>query len=109
MNKFELARSSNTPPEVLEKLANDEEDDILDGVACNSNTPPEVLEMLVDEIWFVRLNVAQNPNTPPKVLEKLANDEDDDVRYYVAQNPNTQKYIKTYLKYNCYLNCYEQI
>ncbi len=77
MDKFELAQKSNTPPEVLEKLA-------------------------TDEAWGVRYSVAHNPNTPPKALEKLANDKDIVVRRCVAYTSNTPKYIKTYISYQDY-------
>ena len=83
MDKIELARSSNTPIEVLEKLANDGE-------------------------YSVRCIVAQNPNITVEVLEKLSNDEDCDVRCEVAYNPIIPKYIKTHLRYKNYLKCYEQ-
>ena len=82
MDKFELAMIHNTPPKVLEKLANDEDVE-------------------------VRYYVADNPNTPPEVLEKLSNDKMCIVRYVVAQNPNTPKYNKIYLRYQEYLNCYQ--
>ena len=73
MNKVELANDSNTPPKVLEQLANDESS-------------------------IVRLPVAENPNTPPKILEQLANDKEWEVRYCVARNLNTPHYLKKYLK-----------
>jgi len=46
-------------------------------VAQNPNTPPETLERLAnDEDYWVRYWVARNPNTPPETLESLANDVD---------------------------------
>jgi hypothetical protein len=106
MNKIELATGSNTPPEVLAKLAYDEKRIVRWHVAQNPNTSVEVLERLAnDEDYCVRFNVVYNHNTQPEVLEKLAND-----NYFgAAYNPNTPKYIKTYLKYQRYLKCYEQI
>jgi 3-methyladenine DNA glycosylase AlkC len=107
-NKCRVAENPNTPPEVLEKLANDVDYWVRYGVAENPNTPPKVLEQLAtDEDYIIRCYVAKNPNTLPEVLEKLANDEDLYVRWHVALNPNTLKYIKTYLLYQTYLNCYE--
>jgi hypothetical protein len=79
-------------------------------VAENPNTPLTVLEKLaIDEDYMVRCYVAGIPNTPPEVLAKLAVDEVSCVRWEVADNKNTPKYIKTYLKYQRYLKCYEQI
>jgi hypothetical protein len=80
MNKFEQAGDPNTPPEVLEQLATDEEYWVRRGVACHSNTSP-------------------------KALEQLATDEHYGVRYNVAQNPNTPCYIKKYIKIQKYLSC----
>jgi hypothetical protein len=108
MDKFELARSSNTPPKVLEQIATDEDYHVRYYVALNRNTTPETLAKLAnDEQWEVRYNVAFNINTPPEVLEQLANDETWTIRQ-VAHNPNTLKYTKTYLRYKIYLKCYEQ-
>ena len=76
--------------------------------ASNSNTPSELLEKLAnDGSNLVRGYVACNDNTPPEVLVKLANDEYGNIRWMVAKNnPNTPKYIKTYLRYKNYLKCY---
>ncbi len=79
--QYHDAADPNTPPEVLEKLANNGDDDI-------------------------RYYVARNPNTPLYVLEKLVNHDIWLVRYSVTLNPNTPKYIKTYLRYKNYLKYY---
>ena len=68
-------------------------------LATNPNTPPETLERLAnDKNFWVRECVADNPNTPPEALERLANDKVYWVRSSVARNPSTPQYIKTYLK-----------
>jgi hypothetical protein len=68
-------------------------------IAKNPNTPPEILARLAnDNNWGVRCRVAENLNTSPETLERLANDEDYCIRWHVAFNPNTQQYIRTYLK-----------
>jgi len=73
----------------------------------NSNTPPETLERLANDYdWFVRSCVAENPNTPPETLARLANDDDSNVRYWVSTNPNTPQYIKDYLKIKEFLKSY---
>jgi predicted transcriptional regulator len=70
-------------------------------MALSPSTPPEVLEKLAnDKSRAVRRSIATNPNTPPEVLEKLAIDEDWLVRYGVVKNTNTPKYIKIYLRYD---------
>ena len=38
-------------------------------IAKHPNTPPEILELLAtDDDPMVRFNVANNPNTPPEIL-----------------------------------------
>ena len=79
-----------TSTDELEKLAEDEDEDVRLRVARNANTPASVLEQLAaDENWQVRFNVAENMNTPLSVLEKLAEDDERDIRNYVAKNENT--------------------
>jgi hypothetical protein len=81
-----------TSPEVMNRLAKDNDNIVRCGVAYNPNTPPEALERLAnDEESFVRRMVACNPNTPPEALERLANDDDPGVRREVAKNPNYKK------------------
>jgi hypothetical protein len=68
-------------------------------LAGNPNTPPETLDRLAnDKNYWVRRYVARNPNTPPETLARLATDKDYWVRSSVARNPNTPQYIKTYIK-----------
>jgi hypothetical protein len=41
-------------------------------VAYNTNTPPEILELLAnDDYYLVRRAVARNPNTPQYILTYL--------------------------------------
>ena len=101
---FALARNIKTPPEILERLANDVDWGIRHCVARNPNTLPEILERLEnDRDPHVRIGIAYNPNTTAETLERLANDENWVVRYSVAQNPSTPQYIKDYLKINQFL------
>jgi hypothetical protein len=88
--KKDLAKNTNTPPEVLDCLAGDENWYVRDLVARNPNTHPKTLTRLAnDEENWVRYWVARNPNTHPKTLTRLAGDKDVGVRTDVAQNPNT--------------------
>jgi len=74
-------------------------------LAENPNTPPEILERLAnDGDYYVRCSVAYNPNTLPEILARMANDGDWDVLWRVARNPNTPQYIKDYLKIRQFLN-----
>ena len=83
-----VAENPSTPLEALAKLANDARWDIRQNVVRNPSVSSELLAKLAnDEIRMVRHAVAKNPSTPPEVLAKLANDEE--VVYDVAKNPST--------------------
>ena len=72
-----LAKNKNTSPEILEKLAEDEDKNVRKAVAKNPKTPVDILKKLVeDKKWEVRYEVAENPNTPVEALRKLADDKD---------------------------------
>lgn len=87
--KLDQAQNSNTPLDVLTKLANDEDKDVRKAVANNPKTPPDILTKLAsDENPEIRRTVATNQNTPLQTLNKLAGDK---VRSAVANNPNVPK------------------
>lgn len=78
----EAAREESTPPQTLEVLAGDPDDNVRHLVARNPNAPSQALEMLAgDGVWGVQYAVACNRTTPPHVLETLADDDDRSVRY----------------------------
>ena len=63
--------------------------------ALNPNTPQEVLERLAtDEDKYTRFCVAKNPNVAQKVLEVLATDKSFTVRARVAMHPNRTELIE---------------
>ena len=85
-----VAGNTSTPPSILTHLAQAPEWYVRQGVAGNANTPPSVLIHLVqDPKWYVRQGVARNVNTPPSVLVHLVQDPDVYVRREVAWNVNT--------------------
>ena len=101
---FALAGNPKTQPEILARLANDENPGVRYGVAYNTNTSPKTLTHLAnDDDYSVRRGVALNINTSPETLERLANDGDSYVRSGVIRNPNTPQYLKDYLKINQFL------
>ena len=100
-----VANNPNTPPEALERLANDKFWLVRGKVAINPNTSPETLERLANDDDLVRQCVAENPNTSPETLERLANDENWWVRRSLIRNLNTPQYIKDYLKLKQFLSC----
>lgn len=93
-----LAENPNTPQDILEECARDEDKSTREAVARNKNTPPDVLNMLAnDSSEYVRATVAENPNTPQETLEHLSLDESEAVRHSVAKNPSITRAIATEL------------
>lgn len=89
-SKEAVAKSPSALPDVLTRLAADEDGDVRQGVAENPSAPPEVLAGLaMDKNRWVRGRVADNHSTPPEALVRLAEDENEDVHYSVAGNPST--------------------
>ena len=89
-----LAKNPNTSEEVLQQLAQDENQDVRWEVAKNPNTSEEVLQQLArDEIVQVRAGVGFNSNTPVALLQQLASEESFHTRLTVANNPNTPEAI----------------
>ena len=81
---------NNASPEMIEKLAEDEDEDVRFAVAKNPKTPVDILRKLTEnKDWMTRQGVAMNPKTPVEILRKLAEDKDAFVKYGVAINPNT--------------------
>ena len=111
------AENNRTPPEVLDRLAEDGEWVVRNRIASNPNTqaetitrmfktpysrleiaslgahpnaPEELLCACVDSAdWRVRRNVAKNPNAPPDALARLAEDRHQMVRQQAAMNSST--------------------
>jgi hypothetical protein len=87
---YSVAENPNTSPETLARLADDTEYCVRQVVAENPNTSPATLDRLANDEWaVVRQVVAYNQNTSPATLDRLANDEWAVVRYSVAENQNT--------------------
>jgi hypothetical protein len=85
-----LARCSDTPPEILESLASDQDANVRSAVARNLKTPTTLLTALAtDRLPQVRSAVARNRNTPPAILEGLSSSKHEGVRRSVAENRNT--------------------
>lgn len=85
-----VAKNLSTSAKTLEKLSNDPDEIIRQIVAENQNTSGDVLRKLSqDEDDYVREEVSSNENTPPDVLEYLSKDKNFSVRLGVARNSNT--------------------
>ncbi|NES70905.1 MAG: hypothetical protein F6K24_39690, partial [Okeania sp. SIO2D1] len=94
-----IASSSKTPINILEALTLDKDTEVRRKVAANPNTPTTSLDILSQEsIAEVRIAVAANQNSNVIVLQKLAQDEKVEVRRAVAKNPNAPVSIQESLK-----------
>ena len=88
--KINLAKNKNASPEILKKLAEDEDWAVRETVAKNPGTPVEILRKLAfDEDEHVGKAVAINLSTTFDILKEQAEDEDANVRETVAENPRT--------------------
>ena len=69
--RVSVARSPNTPVDVLMELAKDSDIVVRRRVACNSNTPVDVLiELEKDSDWVVRRYAAGNPKLKEVLTDK---------------------------------------
>jgi hypothetical protein len=91
--RYDLARFSHDT-RLLRKLANDVDDYVLSGLACNQNTPSDILDtIVVNAPMAIRCDIADNPSTSEKTLMRLAHDASKFVRYLVASSENTSAEI----------------
>lgn len=85
----DLAENSNTPQDILEVCAHNEDLYTREAVARNQSSSADILNLLAnDPNESVRGTVAENPNTPQEILERLSFDESEHVRSCVAKNPS---------------------
>ncbi|CAN5581750.1 hypothetical protein BH11CYA1_BH11CYA1_26020 [soil metagenome] len=97
--KQRLASHPEAKPEVLEKLSDKSDSEVVTRVAENAQTTASTLEKLsTHESADVRSAVTKNANTSNTVLITLANDENPDVRFELAGNANTPVEILEVLK-----------
>lgn len=91
-----LCSNCPCPPQILEKLANDEDKLVREGLARNPNcTRDTFIKLANDEDWIVRTVLALNPKIPEEAIMVLANDEKWIVRYNLYEkNPACPPEIK---------------
>ncbi|WP_144864546.1 HEAT repeat domain-containing protein, partial [Hyella patelloides] len=83
-----VAKNKNSSTKILELLATDKDNLIRQTIAENSYTPAHILSQLaIDENNLVRQTIAENPHTPAHILSQFANQKK--YLYYVAKNPST--------------------
>ena len=99
-----VALHENTPEEVIQKLANDDDSDVQEAIQQRQlpndwreldedekieklqeeNVDPDILKTFANSSnWRIRTAVASNKNTPEDVLKQLAKDDDEDVQVAV--------------------------
>ena len=78
-DKWELAKSKEATPEILDYLSNDKSVDIQRNVAKNPNTSSKTLDRLSHGDWTVRSGVVYNPNTSNETLQELSHDLDQEI------------------------------
>ena len=99
-----VALHENTPEEVIQKLANDNDSDVQEAIQQRQlpndwreldedekieklqeeNVDPDILKTFANSSnWRIRTAVASNKNTPEDVLKQLAKDDDEDVQVAV--------------------------
>jgi GNAT superfamily N-acetyltransferase len=94
----ELADNEMTPSDVLDTLAERDDEYLSTSVASNRNTSPEVLLKLAKSgSGDIRFAVARNSHAPEEALLLLAADPDFRVRSAVAKNPNTKGEVESIL------------
>jgi hypothetical protein len=86
-----VAANSYTPSEVLDTLATDISDDVVEAVAGNGNTTAATLTAMVSRPVnrSISIALAANPNTPPTALDGLAAHSWHGVITEVLLNPST--------------------
>jgi len=83
------AKAKDTPPGILAVLAFGD-DKVRHAVAGNEHTPPEVLRKLVDfdDDELVKAAAVKNRALPVDMMARLTTHESWDVRYALARNPS---------------------
>lgn len=96
---YHIAIHTNTSLNILEKLADEEDSNILWGLAQNTNCSPEIFTKLYEKAMlykqrqspqkpslFIRWALAENRNTPDEILIKLTGDENINIRKAALEN-----------------------
>lgn len=86
---IDIAKNTNCPSDLLDKLAKYNDKYVKSNVASNPNTSEDtLLKLSEDKDEWVRSNVAMNKNVSVEILRKLANDNKDDVLCHILKNKN---------------------
>ena len=91
--KEELAENEQTPPEILDEIADGEYPYRLILVGGNRSAWPETLRRIALEDEDAASAVAENPSAPQDLLVELSTRKNPDYIYELASNPSTPKEI----------------
>jgi hypothetical protein len=101
--KLSIARDLQTPIEILERLAQDPNEDVRSTVASNRNLPLATLLQLADDpsskVRSQLIHQQFNRSTPIEILAKLADDPDSNIKMNIARNANTPPEILAQLAF----------
>jgi Leucine rich repeat variant len=91
--KLAIARDLQTPIDILERLAQDPNEDVRATVASNRSLPLATLLKLADDssrkVKLQLVRQQSNRSIPIEILAKLADDPDTDIKTNIASNSNT--------------------
>jgi hypothetical protein len=91
-DRMAIASDPKSSPELLKKLAGDDNGLVRQTVADNPNTSAETLKYgAKDSNFMVRTSVAENPHTPPETLKALSQDSNERVREAAIRTLNNPK------------------
>lgn len=88
--KYELLKSENLSPKMLENLASDKDVSVLRKVAIHQNTDEKTLEKIFKNAKDFKVveNLLKNENTPTKIIDELSQNEDKDIKLLAFENKN---------------------
>ena len=96
--RYYVAQNLSAPPDLVEQWASDADKTLRKGVAERPSLPLHLLTMLADDAeWEVRAAVARNSSTPAEVLARMRGDEEALVNWELAQNPSSPLDLLTLL------------
>ncbi len=76
-----IAGNPNTPSEILSRISDDDNLEILRELAKNPNSPPALLwELSKHQRYLIKIDVLQNPSLNKDILKAMLNDHDARVR-----------------------------
>lgn len=107
-----VAENPATSEEILRKLSDDADEDVLYSVAIHPKTSVDVLRKLAAKLWEserMKVSLINNPSTPLDIWQKLANDPDDWTRKLVAGSKYAPESVLSKLASDVYLTVRQHV